>query len=189
MTCAPEALRRLIGRRFVETGGALGYTPALLLPRGALSPTEARRPRRSAGMFGRILDHHLLRPAAVLLLVLIAIQARAASDLTPKQLMRFGVEAARQGLWREAVSRWERAAKDDASNPRLRNNLAVAYESLGRFADADREYREARRLSPDSREIRDNQESFLQMHSEIKTPDAGAPAAAPPAAPPPPGGR
>jgi Flp pilus assembly protein TadD len=140
-------------------------------------------------MLGRIAERRPLRSAAVLLMVLIAFQARAASDLSPKQLMRFGVEAARQGLWREAASRWERAAKDDASNPRLHNNLAVAYESLGRFVDAEREYREARKLAPDSREVRDNQESFLQMHSELKTQEeAAAPTAAPPptATPPPP---
>jgi Tfp pilus assembly protein PilF len=106
------------------------------------------------------------------LLVLLLAAAPAAAAVTSRELMQFGVEAARQGLWREALFRWERAVKDDAKNPRLRNNLAVAYESLGRFEDAAREYREARQLFPDSREIRDNQESFLQMHPAFKeTPD------------------
>jgi len=81
--------------------------------------------------------------------------------------MEFGAEAARQGLWREATFRWERAVKGAPANARLRNNLAVAYESLGRFADADREYREARRLDPESRSIRDNHESFLKLHPEF----------------------
>jgi Flp pilus assembly protein TadD len=103
----------------------------------------------------------------------------AGAEESPRQLMRFGVEAARQGLWREAVSRWERAVKQDAENPRLRNNLAVAYESLGRFADADREYREARRLAPDSLEVRDNHLSFLLTHPAFRLPDDARPAPAP----------
>jgi len=94
--------------------------------------------------------------------------------------MQFGVEAAQQGLWREALFRWERAARDDPENARLRNNLAVAYESLGRLQEADREYREARRLAPDSREIRDNHVSFQKLHPAF---EGGEDAAAP--APPP----
>lgn len=94
--------------------------------------------------------------------------------------MQFGVEAAQQGLWREALFRWERAARDDPENARLRNNLAVAYESLGRLEEADREYREARRLAPDNREIRDNHVSFQKLHPAF----AGGEDAATPAPPP-----
>jgi Flp pilus assembly protein TadD len=134
-------------------------------------------------MFGRIPEPRYRRLAAIVAIALLATQARAASDLSPRQLMRFGVEAARQGLWREAVSRWERAVKDDGANPRLHNNLAVAYESLGRFDDAEREYAAARKLAPDSREIHDNQESFLQMHAAPRPAEGAAPPAAPAAAP------
>ena len=134
-----------------------------------------------------------------LLAFLAAAAPAVAADLTPKKLMEFGTEAARQGLWHEAAFRWERAVKGDPANARLRNNLAVAYESLGRFADADHEYREARRLDPESRSIRDNHESFLKLHPEFQDAapaegaaptDAGppkdAPAGAPPPGPPPP---
>jgi Tfp pilus assembly protein PilF len=137
-------------------------------------------------MFGRIPEPRLLLLAALAVIAALAAPARAASDLSPKQLMRFGVEAARQGLWREAAARWERAAKDDGSNPRLHNNLAVAYESLGRFDDAEREYALARTLAPDSREIHDNQVSFQQMHAAPKPADGAAPPSpAPPTATPP----
>jgi Flp pilus assembly protein TadD len=84
--------------------------------------------------------------------------------VSSRKLMQFGVEAAQQGLWREALFRWEKAVKDDPGNARLRNNLAVAYESLGRLEEADREYLEALRLAPDSREIKDNHVSFRKMH-------------------------
>jgi len=117
------------------------------------------------------------RPLVGFILTLLAVAAPAAgADLTPHQLMQFGAEAARQGLWREATFRWERAVKGDPANARLRNNLAVAYESLGRFADADREYREALRIDPGNRSIRDNHESFLKLHPEFieKVPADGA---------------
>jgi Flp pilus assembly protein TadD len=119
-----------------------------------------------------------LRGLALLLFLSTAAPAVAA-DLTPKKLMEFGTEAARQGLWREATLRWERALKGDSANARLHNNLAVAYESLGRFADADRAYREALRLDPESRSIRSNHESFLKLHPEFLEPgpaDGAAPA-------------
>lgn len=77
--------------------------------------------------------------------------------------MRFGVDAARNGLWREAIFRWEKLLKAEPDNPRLRNNLAVAYEGLGEADSARREYREALRLAPGSREIRDNYVSFLEL--------------------------
>ena len=93
---------------------------------------------------------------------------RAADDASARTLMRYGVEAARGGLWREALSRWERAVQSDAENPRLRNNLAVAYEAAGRPADAGHAYAEARRQFPESKEIRDNLESFLALHPELK---------------------
>ena len=90
--------------------------------------------------------------------------AGAGEALSPKEEMRFGIEAARHGLWREAAFRFEKALKADAKNARLHNNLAVAWEGLGRIDDARRAYREASRLAPDNKEIRDNHESFEQAH-------------------------
>jgi Flp pilus assembly protein TadD len=120
------------------------------------------------------------RSRSVLWLLGLTLLAANVFAQSPRQLMQFGVEAARQGLWREALFRFERAIKDDAANARLRNNLAVAYESVGRFEDADREYREALRLAPDNHAIKDNRESFLQLHPSFKG-GAGAETPAPPA--------
>lgn len=82
--------------------------------------------------------------------------------------MRFGAEAAERGLWREAAFRWERVLKNDPGNARLRNNLAVAYESLGQFELARKEYEEARRLDPERKEIRINFEAFRALCKAIK---------------------
>ena len=63
----------------------------------------------------------------------------------------------------------------------------MAYESLGQFDQARKEYEAARRLDPDSKEIRNNFESFRALCKSIKscsgedaTPSGGSsPAAAP----------
>ena len=103
---------------------------------------------------------------------------------SPKEEMRFGAEAAQRGLWREAAFRWEKVLKSDPGNPRLHNNLAVAYESLGQFDRARREYEEARRLDPGSKEIRNNLESFQELCKTLKTCSGeGAPASGPSPAP------
>ena len=132
---------------------------------------------RAGGRSGRLAAPLWLAALPLLGLLALAVAAAAERGPSPKELMKVGVEAARQGLWREAAFRWERAVKEDAENPRLRNNLAVAYEGLGRLTDADQQYREARRIDPDSREIRDNQNSFFNLHPEFHgTDDAGTPA-------------
>ncbi|HEV8199278.1 MAG TPA: tetratricopeptide repeat protein [Candidatus Polarisedimenticolia bacterium] len=122
-------------------------------------------------MLWKTLQHP--RPRLILAVWLSALPAawgvvHAAEETSPRALMRYGVEAARGGLWREALARWERAVQTDAENPRLRNNLAVAYEAAGRTADAGRAYAEARKQFPESKEVRDNQESFLALHPELK---------------------
>ena len=116
--------------------------------------------------------------AAILLAAIATGRPARAGDPSPRILMQFGTEAAKDGLWREATLRWERALRADPSNARLHNNLAVAYESAGRFEEADRAYREARRLDPERKAIRENHESFLKLHPQFleEPPEAAAPA-------------
>jgi Flp pilus assembly protein TadD len=102
-----------------------------------------------------------------LLIPLLAAAFLGAASSSLKEEMKFGVEAAGSGLWREAIFRWQRFLKQNPDHPRLRNNLAVAYESLGDFERADAEYREALRLDPTNKEIRQNQEAFQEIHEEI----------------------
>ena len=80
-----------------------------------------------------------------------------------KDQLRFGVEAAKSGLWREARFRWEKYLEQRPDNARIHNNLAVAYEGLGDFERAGREYKEALRIDPDSKEIKANYESFQEL--------------------------
>jgi Flp pilus assembly protein TadD len=111
----------------------------------------------------------------------------AGKDSSFKEEMQFGIEAAQRGLWREAIFRWEKHLKNHPDDARLRNNLAVAYESLGQFDKALKEYREAVRLDPASKEIRHNYESSLELCKSLKTCAAESEAVPPP--PPAKGGR
>jgi len=106
--------------------------------------------------------------AISLILIIIAIVSMtpvgAGEALSAKEMMEFGLEAAKRGLWREAAFRWERSLKQAPDNARLRNNLAVAYESLGDLARAEAEYKEGLRLDPGNDEIRTNYDSFREVH-------------------------
>jgi Flp pilus assembly protein TadD len=113
-----------------------------------------------------------LRLVSVALIALAALGFARKGNL--KEEMQFGVEAAQRGLWREAIFRWEKYLKAHPDDARLRNNLAVAYESLGDFERARREYQEARRLAPDVREIRDNFESFEALTRDLDRAGPGA---------------
>jgi len=117
-----------------------------------------------------------LRLACIILLA--SVFPGAVRRDTVKQEMRFGAEAAQRGLWREAAFRWEKVLKNDPDNARVHNNLAVAYESLGQFDRARKEYEEARRLATDNKEIRNNYESFLEFCRVVKT-CGGEPVATP----------
>lgn len=97
-----------------------------------------------------------------------------------KAQLGFGVDMARRGLWREALFRFEQVKKLQPNDPKALNNLAVAYEAVGRFEDAELLYREAERLAPSNRDIKKNTSRFREFLNQFrakKTP------AEPPAAP------
>jgi len=95
----------------------------------------------------------------------------------------FGVQAARKGLWREALFRWERARKAAPEDARVLNNLAVAYETTGDFGKADELYRAALRRDPGNRDIRQNYDLFSGFYKELQSRAAPASREKPPDAP------
>jgi len=72
----------------------------------------------------------------------------------------FANRLAREGLWQEAIYRWQKAMTPDGGSAALHNNMAVALESLGRFAEAEREYAIALKLAPASAQIQSNFNRF-----------------------------
>ena len=74
--------------------------------------------------------------------------------------LRFGVDMAQRGAWKEAQYRFERAAAQAPGDAEILNNLAVAYENNGRYEDAEAAYEKALEVVPDNEKIRANFERF-----------------------------
>lgn len=88
---------------------------------------------------------------------------------TPAGLqLRFGVEMAQRGLWREAAFRFEQARDLEVGNAAVWNNLAVAYEALGRFEDARQAYQRALELDPSNRALRKNYTRFIEFYQAFR---------------------
>jgi len=90
------------------------------------------------------------------------------AGITEKSDSKFALEAARKGLWKEALFRWKMALEKDPNNAKLHNNLAIAYENEGEYDLALKEYRIARRLDPGNYRINDNYNSFLRFYQKLK---------------------
>lgn len=124
-----------------------------------------------------------------LLFAMVALFVRTASPESAGEIarqIRFGTEQARNGNWREAIFRWQRALKQDPQNARLHNNVAVAYETLGEYEKADQEYRTALAGEKVPSEIHENYDlfsKFYEHYRQTRAPEAPAPQQQAPAAP------
>lgn len=108
------------------------------------------------------------------------------SDNEAREQLKFGVDMARRGLWSEALFRFEQVRKLRPGDPKVLNNLAVAYEAVGRFDDAEAAYRDALKVAPSNKDIKKNVvrfREFLQNFRAKKTP-SDAPAVIPAVIPP-----
>ena len=107
----------------------------------------------------------------VVFLVLSSIGCRSGVDLsTDTGQMRFGVQAAKMDLWREAQFRFLRAVEMDPSDPMAYNNLAVAYEGLGEYEKAREAYLRALRIDRSNQYIQRNYSRFVEFYSK-RNPD------------------
>lgn len=74
--------------------------------------------------------------------------------------MNIGLWASRQGLWNEAIFRWQLVLTREPNSAAAHNNLAVAYEVRGQWDDARREYEAALKIEPRNSRIRSNYDQF-----------------------------
>ena len=103
-----------------------------------------------------------MKRALLLLPLLLAPGLSAAADKHSAQEVKFGIEVAQKGMWREARFRFEKAVRLDPQNPSALNNLAVALEQMGEFEEARKSYERALDLKPDDLYIQQNYDLFRE---------------------------
>lgn len=79
----------------------------------------------------------------------------------------FGIQAARQELWDEAIFRWKKAILSNPDSAAAHNNLAVAYEQKGLWEEARKEYEIALKLSPGNDHINANYQNFKRNNAPL----------------------
>jgi Flp pilus assembly protein TadD len=93
-----------------------------------------------------------------------AMPAWADARKQAREQVEFGIRVAQQGLWREALYRWERAVELDPTYAAAYNNLAVAYEQAGQFDKARKAYEKALQLDPGNAYVKQNFEMFKEIN-------------------------
>jgi Tfp pilus assembly protein PilF len=78
--------------------------------------------------------------------------------------VEFGWEVAMKGLWNEATYRWLKAVEIDPTYAAAWNNLGIAYEQQGKFAEARNAYEKAIALEPNNTFIRQNFDLFREIY-------------------------
>jgi type IV pilus assembly protein PilF len=85
-----------------------------------------------------------------------------------KEQVEFGIKVAQNGLWNEALYRWEKATELDPTYAAAWNNLAIAYEHEGKFDLAEQAYQKALQLDPKNLMIRQNYDLFKEINDRTK---------------------
>jgi len=85
-----------------------------------------------------------------------------------KEQVEFGIKVAQNGLWNEALYRWQKAVELDPTYAAAWNNLAIAYEHEGKFDQAKKAYEKALELDPKNLMIRQNYDLFKEINDRAK---------------------
>ena len=121
------------------------------------------------------------------LLAVVMVGGRKPPDSKTSQLA-FGVEMAKRGLWSEALFRFKQADRASPGNPRILNNMAVAYEALGNFEKALDYYQSAIKADPGNKELKRNYSRFVEFYRAFKPETPETPERQVAETPPPPSG-
>lgn len=78
--------------------------------------------------------------------------------------VEFGIKAAQNDLWREAIFRWQKAVEIDPTYAAAFNDLAIAYEHEGMPDKAREAYESALKLDGENEYIRQNYEMFKEIN-------------------------
>ena len=100
--------------------------------------------------------------AAVALILAGLFLAAGCAARHPGDQIRFGIWAADNDLWDEAIFRWKKVLSLDSRSVAAHNNLAVAYERKGLWEEARKEYETALKLAPENSWVRLNFNKFKE---------------------------
>ena len=106
------------------------------------------------------------------LVFLPAAAAAAEESKNAKAQVDFGIAVAQKGLWKEALYRWQKAVELDPGYAAAWNNLAIAYEHAGNFAEARKAYEKALALDSKNLFIKQNYELFKEINDRANRPAA-----------------
>jgi len=101
----------------------------------------------------------------ICLLIPLLLVCGCGSTYQKSENLRFGVDVAKKGLWKEAVSRWEKVLELDPSNALAYNNLAVAYEEAGEYERAEEAYQKALQIDGTQEWILENYRNFKEFYT------------------------
>jgi Flp pilus assembly protein TadD len=87
----------------------------------------------------------------------------------------FGVDMAQRGLWSEALFRFRQAERLGDNSAPVLNNIAVAYEALGLFDQAQTYYKKALDQDPRNTGVKHNYSRFVEFYQSFKPDQPGAP--------------
>jgi Tfp pilus assembly protein PilF len=108
--------------------------------------------------------------ASVVVCIALAVAPARAGDnrAQSKEQVEFGIKVAQNGLWNEALYRWQKAVELDPTYAAAWNNLAIAYEHEGKFDQAKKAYEKALELDPKNLMIRQNYDLFKEINDRTK---------------------
>lgn len=113
-------------------------------------------------------------PVLILLLASAACSGTRGPAVRPETQLGFGVQMAQQGLWEEALFRFQQAERAEPGNAQVLNNLAVAYEAVGDFDRALDLYKKALAVDPENRELKRNYARFVEFYQSFRPQQATA---------------
>lgn len=102
------------------------------------------------------------------LAALILISFYGCSRPLSENQLHFGIEAAQNDLWDEAIFRWKKVLLSNPQSSAAHNNLAVAYEKKGLWEEAKKEYEAALKLTPQNTYIKTNFQNFKKHYALLK---------------------
>ena len=109
--------------------------------------------------------------------VLLATSVEAADKKAPRaqDQVQFGVDMAQRGLWSEALFRFRQAERLGDTRASVLNNIAVAYEALGLFDQAQTYYKKGLDADPRNVGLKRNYSRFVEFYQSFKPDQPGSP--------------